>query len=239
MEVFNSSLEANLDAWTPAVTGGVASVSHVTPGLAGTAGAARFIFDSSTSNCILIRTIAAMTTQTDARFRAYLTIDSLTLGDTQSFYALAWNEGTTVWGGCQLRFASGSLFVRHVRRTDGLTFGSNDVNITTNKPAWIELWYKKATTNSSNDAISRMYFGGGAFAATGELVSTLSGYDFFDAFLLPTTFRFGISVVSVSGSSGTLRFDEIAFRDDDAVIGALPSSLIASKHLGLDLGLHL
>lgn len=82
---------------------------------------------------------------------------------------------------------------------------------------WIEMSVVRETTDGAADGILRCYAGGGAYAATGELVSELTGLNNYITFQAMTNARMGI----VSGSAsvgGTLKIDEIIARNDNTPI---------------------
>lgn len=114
-----------------------------------------------------------------------------------------------------LRNLSGVLNIQHYFISDSNVFNLNSVPLT-GWPDWLELWVQRSGGLAVADGESRLYFGGGDYDATGELVSTHTGIVHYTRFE-QDTHRVGIR----SGSSsvgGALKFDEWTMRDDDEPI---------------------
>lgn len=87
-------------------------------------------------------------------------------------------------------------------------------------PDWMEMRLERATTNVSADGNAQLYAGGGDYAATGELVTEVTGVDNYDKFIQINRVLFGMHNVFSRSTSvgGSLKFDEWIVRDDNTPI---------------------
>lgn len=220
-QLFSFPLTADASAFDNVTSSGsgVAAWSS-SAGLGGTTGGLSCTAAGSGSAAYGDYVFGALTSITDFRFRFYVTDVSLTLGAVDEF-SMLWLERAT--GGivhCSLNYlqASGVRYFKHSIGNDAGSPTTENVAVT-NFPQWVELYVHRAATNVSADGSSTLYFGGGTYSSTGEVVSTISSIDNYDTFQLIAKFRIGMISGVDTGTSGVMYFDEIIARNDSTAIG--------------------
>lgn len=230
--VFDSKFESDLSGWSSTISGTGGAIAHDTPGLAGTAGLAKFSYTANTTAAFLERTFT--NTATVLRSRFYLDQSGVDLpinGRNISIWHLRGGTGDAsrvAW--VVIRRDDGvPRRIRLGRWDDSAVFGSTDVDISTLVPEWIEIRATKSSTDATSDATLTMYFGGGDFNPNGEQVAQLTGFLSWAKFEAADRIRIGMTPGWTDDiSASVLLLDEVVLRDDDTPIGPLSGAALSA-----------
>ncbi len=148
------------------------------------------------------------------RFRFYLDPNSLAMADDDSFQIIRSFNAAAPWAFIRLYLAENDA-----ANTYDLTLGCTSDSPTTNwkrhsisdAEHYVEIHVERASSSTSSDGRCRIW-------TDGNLKTTDSGIDNYDAFGNLSSFRFGADSLD-AGTSGILYIDEIVFRDDGQEIG--------------------
>lgn len=162
---------------------------------------------------------ASLTGKTSFRVAFWVDLENVTIGTDNHFTRLYTHgdaNNNTHSNELFLQKLSGVIYLRHIARNDAGSAITENIDLTTDFPQWIELWGKKSSGPGVADAEAYLYLGGGDYDPLGELVSSLTGwisYTRFEDDLQRVGFHQGQATIG-----GSLLFDEWSMRDDDEPI---------------------
>jgi len=234
--IVNIRLETDLSEFTSTVTDSGDLYWAAAAALAGTAGGMAMLLDDTTGIYGQV-TIAALSAVDDFRARFYVDPNTLTMGASEAFriFSASQNGGSRTPLVINLKMDGGYRIVIDALNDD-LTGALANSYAITDAPHYVEVYVKRAATDSSADGTVEIWIDGvSKGSATGKDIYNL-WYDY------TLNVRLGAIYGIDAGTSGTFYLDELIVNDDGGVIGPYipyPSVTIAptsASAVGANLG---
>lgn len=178
--------------------------------LAGTAYGMAVLIDDATA--IYGRKNTAVSGVTEITSRFYVDPNGVDLYSTTTVELLRLGRTASPWQFARVEMHDNPAYeVRLVVTDDGGSTSATSYYSFSDASHYVEMWFTKAASASSNDGVARLYI-------DGVLQETLSGLDLFNNFQIDYESLGAVNVGSAS-SSGTYYLDELVVRNDDVLPG--------------------
>jgi len=211
--IVNIRLETDLSEFTSTVTDSGDLYWAAAAALAGTAGGMAMLLDDTTGIYGQV-TIAALSAVDDFRARFYVDPNTLTMGASEAFriFSASQNGGSRTPLVINLKMDGGYRIVIDALNDD-LTGALANSYAITDAPHYVEVYVKRAATDSSADGTVEIWIDGvSKGSATGKDIYNL-WYDY------TLNVRLGAIYGIDAGTSGTFYLDELIVNDDGGLIG--------------------